>query len=118
MIYPPDNEHPKVVLKTFHGPRVRSVSPLQLYHTVFDFFFGQETLKSFGLSSFGFGGTNTHVSGIAAEKLPETTVAPEVKRGETVREGLVVRIWVWKENISLLKQTPSRELTYPQKMAF
>lgn len=92
MLYPPVNEHPKVVLKSFHGPRVRYVSPLHLYPTVFAFFSGQETLKSFGLSSFGFGGTNTHVSGIAAEKLPETTVAPEVKRGETVREGLVIRI--------------------------
>ena len=37
----------------------------------------QETLKSFGLSSFGFGGTNTHVAGIAAEKPAETTVAVE-----------------------------------------
>ena len=86
MIYPPDNEHPKVVLKSFHGPPVWYVSTIPFLL----FFSGQETLKSFGLSSFGFGGTNTHVSGIAAEKLPETTVAPEVKRGETVREGLVV----------------------------
>ena len=39
----------------------------------------QESLKSFGLSSFGFGGTNTHVSGMAAG--PETAKAvPEQEK--------------------------------------
>lgn len=39
MMYPLDNEHPKVVLKSFHGPRVRYVSPLQLYHIPLLLFF-------------------------------------------------------------------------------
>ncbi|CAK9054933.1 unnamed protein product [Durusdinium trenchii] len=39
----------------------------------------QETLKSFGLSSFGFGGTNTHVSGRAADTEAVATAPAQEK---------------------------------------
>ena len=45
----------------------------------------QETLKSFGLSSFGFGGTNTHVSGRAADtEAVATAPAQEMLKGPTL----------------------------------
>ncbi|CAK9099310.1 Oleandomycin polyketide synthase, partial [Durusdinium trenchii] len=44
-----------------------------------------ETLKSFGLSSFGFGGTNTHVSGRAADtEAVATAPAQEMLKGPTL----------------------------------